>query len=130
MKNYANIIENSNNVIKSVAASLRDANREYTSISSVLKDIQRSQYLKAGYAEVFAAVGINTEAGRLTPADFFAKVHKDLHGTDKKGNDFVGIWGTKKDKETGLTAPILRKVTSWTPRKVFLVLAQSIEAAK
>ena len=124
-----NFIESANNVIKSVAANLREANKEYTSISSVLKDIQRSQYLRAGYREVFAAVGIDTDAVKLTPADFFARVHKDLHGTDKKGNDFVGIWGNKKN-EDGTTTPVLRKVTSWTPRKVFMVLAQSIEAAK
>lgn len=123
------VIESANVVMKSVAANLREANKEYTSISSVLKDIQRSQYLRAGYREVFAAVGIDTDAVKLTPADFFARVHKDLHGTDKKGNDFVGIWGNKKNDD-GTTTPVLRKVTSWTPRKVFMVLAQSIEAAK
>lgn len=128
MKTLA-VIESANSVIKSVAANLREANKEYTSISSVLKDIQRSQYLRAGYREVFAAVGIDTDAVKLTPADFFARVHKDLHGTDKKGNDFVGIWGNKKNDD-GTTTPVLRKVTSWTPRKVFMVLAQSIEAAK
>lgn len=127
-----NVIENANSVIKSVANSLRDANREYTSISSVLKDIQRTQYLKAGYAQVFAAVGIDVveNKSKLTPAEFFAKVHSSLKATDKKGNEYVGIWGTKANKETGKTEPVLRKVTSWSPRKVFMVLAQSIEAAK
>lgn len=123
------VIEGANNVINGVAANLREANKEYTSISSVLKDIQRSQLLKAGYREVFAAVGIDTDAVKLTPAEFFERVHKDLHGTDKKGKDFVGIWGNKKNDD-GTTTPVLRKVTSWTPRKVFMVLAQSIEAAK
>ena len=123
------VIENAVNVLKSVAGAMRDGNREYTSISSVLKDIQRKQYLKAGYAEVFAAVGIDVDAEVLTPATFFAKVHASLHGTDKKGNDYVGIWGNKKN-EDGTTTPVLRKVTAWSPRKVFMVLAQSIEAAK
>lgn len=129
MTNYANIIANSNAVIKSVAGAMRAADKEYRSISSVLKDIQRKQYLKAGYAEVFAAVGIDVDKEVLAPASFFEKVHKSLHGTDKKGNDFVGIWGNKK-QEDGTKVPVLRKVTAWTPRKVFLVLAQSIEAAK
>lgn len=124
------VINKANEVMKSVAGSLRSANKEYTSISSVLKDIQRSAYLKAGYADVFKAVGIDTDERKLTPKDFFDRVHKSLHGTDKKGQDYVGIWGTKTNKETGLAEPVLRKVTAWTPRKVFMVLAQSIEAAK
>lgn len=124
-----NVINSANEVMKSVAGSLRSANKEYTSISSVLKDIQRSAYLKAGYSDVFKAVGIDTDECKLTPADFFAKVHKSMHGTDKKGQDYVGIWGNKKN-EDGTTTPVLRKVTAWTPRKVFMVLAQSIEAAK
>ena len=129
--NFANVIANANVTIKSVNKNLAAANREYTSISSVLKDMQRSQYLKAGFAEVFAAVGIDVMSGaKLTPAEFFASIHASLHGTDKKGNDFVGIWGVQKNKETGEAVPVLRKVTSWTPRKVFMVLAQSIEAAK
>lgn len=125
-----NVIENANGVIKSVAGNLRSANKEYTGICSVLKDIQRTQFLRAGYKEVFAAVGVDVEKEKLTPATFFSRVHADMYGTDKKGEKYVGIWGTKKDKETGLTEPVLRKVTSWTPRKVFMVLAQSIEAAK
>lgn len=125
-----NVIENANNVIKSVASNLRSGNKEYTSISSVLKDILRNQYLKAGYREVFAALGVDVDKEKLEPKTFFARVHSSLHGTDKKGNDFVGVWGTKTDKKTGLTEPVLRKITSWTPRKVFMVLAQSIEAAK
>ena len=123
------VINKANEVMKSVAGSLRSANKEYTSISSVLKDIQRSAYLKAGYADVFKAVGIDTDERKLTPKDFFDRVHKSLHGTDRKGQDYVGIWGNKKN-EDGTTTPVLRKVTAWTPRKVFMVLAQSIEAAK
>lgn len=132
MTNF-NFIENANVVLKSVAANLRDANREYTSISRVLKDIQRRDMLKAGYGKVFEAVGL--EAGGITPADFFAAVPAGMHGTDKKGNDFVGIWGWKvveRDKEGKVTKreAVLRKVTAWTPNKVFKVLAQSQELGK
>lgn len=129
MKNYSVIIENANGVIKSVASALRTADREYKSISSVLKDIQRTQYLKAGYRDVFAAVGIDVDACKLVPADFFARLHATQWGTDKKGEKYVGVWGMKK-QDDGTKAPVLRKVTAWTPRKVFMVLAQSIEAAK
>ncbi len=127
MTNF-NFIESANVVLKNVASDLRGGNKEYTSISRVLKDIQRKDMLKAGYGKVFEAVGL--EAGSITPAEFFAAVHKDMHGTDKKGNDFVGIWGTKMNKETGLTEPVLRKVTAWTPNKLFKVLAQSQELNK
>ena len=124
-----NIIESANGVIKSVASQLRNADKEYHSISSVLKDIQRSALLKAGYSEVFAAVGIDVNAGKITPAEFFARVHDTLKAKDKKGAEYVGIWGMKK-QDDGTQTPVLRKVTAWTPRKLFLVLAQSIEASK
>lgn len=123
-----NFIECANVVLKSVASDLRGANKEYTSISRVLKDIQRKDMLKAGYGKVFEAVGL--EAGNITPADFFAAVPEGMHGTDKKGTDFVGIWGWKtleKDAEGKVTKreAVLRKVTAWTPNKLFKVLAQS-----
>lgn len=122
-----------NNVLKSVATELRSGNKEYTSISRILKDIQRKDMLKAGYGKVFEAVGL--EAGSITPADFFAAVPKTMHGTDKKGNDFVGIWGWKvveKDAEGKATKreAVLRKITSWTPNKLFKVLAQAQELNK
>lgn len=120
-------------VLKSVRTDLRDANKEYTSISRVLKDIQRKDMLRAGYAAVFAAVGI--EAGKITPAEFFAAIPAGMHGTDKKGNDFVGIWGwkvTKRDKDGKVVEreAVLRKVTAWSPNKLFKVLAQAQELNK
>lgn len=122
-----------NNVLKSVATELRSGNKEYTSISRILKDIQRKDMLKAGYGKVFEAVGL--EAGSITPADFFAAVPKTMHGTDKKGNDFVGLWGwriTERDAEGNATKreAVLRKITSWTPNKLFKVLAQAQELNK
>lgn len=134
MTNF-NFISASENVLKSVAPNLRSGNKEYTSISRVLKDIQRKDMLKAGYGEVFAAVGLGDKVGSITPAEFFEAVHKDMHGTDKKGNDFVGIWGwkvTERDKDGKATKreAVLRKVTAWTPNKLFKVLAQSQELSK
>ena len=132
MKNF-DFIESANVVLKNVGADLRGANKEYTSISRVLKDIQRKDMLKAGYGKVFEAVGL--KADHITPADFFAAVPKDMHGNDKKGNDYVGIWGWKvleRDKKGKATKKeaVLRKVTSWTPNKLFNVLAQSQELNK
>ena len=132
MTNY-NFIESANVVLKNVASELRGGNKEYTSISRVLKDIQRKDMLKAGYGKVFEAVGL--EAGGITPAEFFAAVPAGMHGTDKKGNDFVGIWGWKvveRDKEGKAVKKeaVLRKVTAWTPNKLFKVLAQSQELSK
>ena len=132
MTNF-NFIESANVVLKAVAGDLRDANREYTSISRVLKDIQRRDMLKAGYGKVFEAVGL--EAGKITPAEFFAAVPEGMHGVDKKGKDFVGVWGWKvveRDAEGKPTKKeaVLRKVTSWTPNKLFKVLAQSQELNK
>lgn len=132
MTNF-NFIEVANAVLKNVGADLRGGNNEYTSISRVLKDIQRKDMLKAGYGKVFEAVGM--EAGKITPKEFFAAVPEGMHGTDKKGNDFVGIWGwkvTKRDKDGKAVEKeaVLRKVTSWSPNKLFKVLAQSQELNK
>ena len=127
--NFAAVIESANATIKVAGKELRNADKESRSISSVLKDMQRREFLKAGYAAVFDAIGIDAYAGKITPADFFSRVHSSLHGTDKKGQDYVGLWGMKK-QEDGSSVPVLRKITAWTPRKVFMVLAQSIEAAK
>ena len=132
MTNF-DFIAASEKVLKGVSESLRGGNKEYTSISRVLKDIQRKDMLKAGYGKVFEAVGL--EAGDITPADFFAAVPEGMHGTDKKGNDFVGIWGWKvveRDKEGKATKKeaVLRKVTAWTPNKLFKVLAQAQELNK
>ena len=132
MTNF-NFIEVANAVLKNVGADLRGGNKEYTSISRVLKDIQRRDMLKAGYGKVFEAVGM--EAGKITPKEFFAAVPAGMHGTDKKGNDFVGIWGwkvTKRDKDGKAVEKeaVLRKVTSWSPNKLFKVLAQAQELNK
>ena len=132
MTNF-DFIAASENVLKGVAANLRSGNKEYTSISRVLKDIQRKDMLKSGYGEVFAA--LNLTAGKIAPADFFAAVPTGMHGTDKKGNDFVGIWGWKtieKDKDGKVTKreAVLRKVTAWTPNKLFKVWAQAQELNK
>lgn len=132
MTNF-NFIEVANAVLKNVGADLRGGNKEYTSISRVLKDIQRKDMLKAGYGKVFEAVGM--EAGNVTPKEFFAAVPQSMHGTDKKGNDYVGIWGWKVLKRDAEGKPtekeaVLRKVTSWSPNKLFKVLAQAQELSK
>ena len=134
MKNF-DFIESANVVLKNVGSDLRSGNKEYTSISRVLKDIQRKDMLKSGYCTVFIAVGLGDKVGNITPADFFAAVPASMHGKDKKGNDFVGIWGWKvveRDKEGKATKKeaVLRKVTAWTPNKLFRVLAQSQELNK
>ena len=132
MKNYDFILK-SEEILKGVSSNLRSGNKEYTSISRVLKDIQRKDMLRAGYADVFAAVGM--EGGNVTPKEFFAAIPEGMHGTDRKGNDFVGIWGWKvleRDANGKVTKrePVLRKVTAWSPNKLFKVLAQSQEIAK
>ena len=145
MTNF-NFIASANESVKNVSASLRSANKVYTSLSSVLKDIQRSAYLKAGYAEVFAALGF--EGGKVTPKDFFAATEPEQWGVteyqNKENKKWLGIWGWAQVKDEtgkpqfmpdGKTPKMeakLRKVSSWTPNKVFKVLAQAnaIAAAK
>ena len=129
--------------LKAVRNDLRDGNKEYTSISRVLKDIQRKDMMKAGYGQVFEAIRLTAddEDGKVTPKSFFDRLAPEMWGrtTNKAGvvsDPWVGIWGTaaKKDAEGNkvldaegnvVTEPVLRKVTAWTPTKLFKVWAQS-----
>lgn len=135
------IISSANATIKNVSNSLRDGNREYTSISRVLKDVQRADLMKAGYKDVFEAVGMPSDRS-VTPNDVWAVCAPEQWGQtyNKKGEPvgekWIGIWGTKQividgvkqyeqDGKTPIMEEVLRKVTAWTPTKLFKVLAQA-----
>lgn len=146
MKTY-NFINSANESIKTVGANLRSGNKEYTSLSRVLKDTQRAELLKAGYREVYEALGLNVDGKtKVTPAEFLAALAPEQWGQtynkagEKVGEKWVGIWGwaQKKDSEgnkvfetvNGAEVPVmepkLRKVTAWTPNKLFKVYAQAL----
>ena len=141
------IIASANEVLKTVSKNLREGNREYTSLSRVLKDIQRSELLKAGYGVVFDTLKIDR---KITPKAFLEALEPEMWGQtynkagEKVGEKWVGLWGLAKVKDaqgnivydetpTGekvaRTEPVLRKVTAWTPNKLFKVYSQS-QAAK
>lgn len=134
MTNY--VITKSAEILSVVRSDMKEANREYTSISRVLKDIQRSDLMRKGFAACFEAVGIE-KGHKVEPAEFFAAVPVENWVEARKGREaMVGIWGltTKKDEQGNVVkdaegnevkVPVLRAVSSWTPRKVFLVLAQA-----
>lgn len=113
------------------AAELKSANKEFTTISSTLRFMQTREMLDAGYSKMFAKYGCLES---ITVPAFFAQLHPCLHGTDKKGNDYVGIWGMKTTKDANGNVvseeEVLRKVTAWNPTKVFRVLEQSYQAYK
>lgn len=138
------VINNANESMKAVRTDLRSANKEYTSISRVLKDIQRREMMKAGYGNVFAALKLQPENGKSTvePAAFFKALVPEMWGQtynkagEAVGEKWVGCWGiaAKKDKSGNkvldaagnvVTEPVLRKITAWTPTKLFKVWAQS-----
>ena len=141
------IIASANESIKQVGSSLRDGNKEYTSISRVLKDIQRAEMLKCGYDVVFKHLGFNdVKKVKVTPAQFFAALEPEQWGTttnkagQQVGEKWVGLWGMaqKKDEkgnkvtevvdgvEVPVMVPVLRKVTAWTPTKLFKVYSQTL----
>lgn len=137
------IIATATESLKAVRNDLRDGNKEYTSISRVLKDIQRKEMMKCGYGQVFASLHLSPAEGkeRVEPADFFAALAPEMWGrtTNKAGvvsDPWVGVWGTaaKKDAEGNkildaqgnpVTEAKLRKITAWSPTKLFKVWAQS-----
>lgn len=101
---------------------LKAANKEFNSITSVLKFMQTAEMMNAGYKDSFEAFGIFKT---LTVPMFFASV--PVENRNDKGE--VGLWGTKsvKDAQGNVIGeePVLRVVKSWTPTKVFDVLSQA-----
>lgn len=140
MKKY-DFIESANQVVKNVSKSLRDGNREYTSLSRVLKDIQRSDLLKAGYQEAFAGLGYTVDAkAQISPKQFMEAMCDEQFGvtvTKEGEQEWLGIWGWAHKKDEGgnklyeadgltpVMEPKLRKVSAWTPTKIFKCLAQA-----
>ena len=138
------VINNANESMKAVRTDLRSANKEYTSISRVLKDIQRKELLDCGYKKVFDALHLEPAKGKdkVEPKQFFDALTPEMWGQtyskagEPVGEKWVGLWGisAKKDKAGNkvldaagnvVTEPVLRKVTAWTPTKLFKVWAQS-----
>lgn len=144
MKN--SVINAASELLKKVNTDLRSANKEYTSISRVLKDIQRADMLKAGYMAVFTGLGFDPKIEKVDPATFFASLEPEQWGQtynkagDKVGEPWVGVWGVAKVKdaegnyvkevvngvEVIKTEPKLRKVTAWSPTKFFKVYSQAL----
>lgn len=137
--NVTNVINAAKATLKNVQKELTSGNKEFHSISSVLKFMQQKQYMKY-YESVFVACGVTD---KITPAQFFAVATASQWGQsyNKKGEPvgekWVGIWGVEQvkdaegnklfeeDGKTPKVAPKLRKVTAWTPNKVFKVLSQA-----
>lgn len=135
----ASIVKNVINTVsglKDARKNLREANKEYTSLSQVLKDITRKSIWNAGYKEAFALIHVSLET--LTPAKFRSALNDNMLYTNKTGKTAIGMWGTKvvknKDGElvknedgTPKKEAVLRPVASWTPTKIWTVLAQSLQ---
>lgn len=142
MKNF-DFIQCANVSMKNCSESLNNANKAYTSISQVLKDIQRKTMMEAGYASVFTSLGLAAD-GTFTPAQFFAVMSKEQFNKVKVGKgktrheeERLGIWGwtQAKDKDgnklfeaDGVTPKmeaVLRTVSAWTPTRLFKCIAQA-----
>lgn len=144
MTNY-NFIEASEKSLKNVAKEVRGGNVVYTSLSQVLKDIQRSDLMKAGYKAAFAGLGVAIDENKkFAAADFFCLMQEAQYkavtvgkGKEKKEVKKLGLWGWSQMKdadgnklfeEDGVTPKmeaVLRVVTAWTPNKVFKAIAQA-----
>ena len=130
-KNNVNkcFIDAANDMLANVSKDLRKANKEHFSISHVLKDMQRNDELKNGYGNVFKALNWDINK-KLDAKTFFSLLDDSQYYMDKKGNKCYGIWGYKYEKDNNgnviSTTKVLRKVTSWSPNKVFKMMAQSI----
>lgn len=146
MKTNLEIIVTANVEMKNVAKVLRDANREFTSLSSVLRfmqDATNAPEMAHNYLQMLAELGIPTEE-TVTPRVIMDSLDESQfvevttgRGKDKRTQKMAGIWsnvqkrdeeGNKIFDETG--APVLeqvcRPVKSWTPTKLARLLAQAV----
>ena len=137
-----NVISTANVQVKNFQKSLRDANKEFTSLSRVLRVVQCADLMKAGYSDCFAAVGFPTDR-KVTAAMVFAALAQEqwvetvIKSGERKGETerTAGLWGYKQvvvdgvkqvdEKGAPVVEPCLRKITAWTPTKLFKLLAQA-----
>jgi len=125
------ILEKAQSLLANQKQALKDANANYTSLSQVLKDMQRAC---TDYRPILAALG---HSRVLTPAELRSKAAKvGLVKADKDGNEQIAFVrkSVRRDAETGafiLDAAgnktytyDLAIVKSWSPSKVVKVLAQ------
>lgn len=136
MTKNVNVIESAKVVLAGVRADVRTANKEFNSLSSVLRVMTRADMLKAGYKAAFLAVGV-TDPKALTPKaltemcapEQFVAVTNKRTGKEEQVMAVQG-WKTSDDGKTKV--PVWRKITSWTPTKVLTLMAQSValKAAK
>lgn len=122
---------------------LKDGNKEFRSVSTVIKVCTSKTCLGAGYLKAFQALGV-TEPKGMTPKAFFDLLPACMKRTEKKdGKEFTValIWALRtktegKGKERkavlndkGLTVKeeYRKAVQSWSPRVLFTLLAQAQE---
>lgn len=126
------MFENGKKVIESLSVNLRAGDKEYKSLSQVLKDIQRRNLMTAGYKACFEAVGLPTD-GSVTPSQIFnaafdAGLYVEVSkgkGSDKKTEKVAAVIVERTNKDTGEKENKLQKVSSWTARKLFTMIAQT-----
>ena len=129
-----NVLNEVKGVMKSTSKARAAANKEYASLSNVLKQIKAKTLWGKGFAEAFAAVGI-TDKDALTPA-MFRELAPEVCAKDRKGKKQLAVWGMTalKDSEgeivcdeedNPILVPVQRIVKAWTPNKVLQILAQS-----
>ena len=128
------IIESAKGVFKSTSKNRSEANKEFYSLSAVIRQIKTKTMWESGFGAAFASVGI-TNPNQLTPA-ILRNVSPEMCEKDKKGASYIGSWGytAKKDEEGNkvldkkgnpVMIPTLRRISSWSPNKLLQVLAQN-----
>lgn len=129
-----NVIKNSKYILKCTSRARSSANRHYSSLSNVLKQIKKDPLWNAGFSDAFAVMGIK-EPMTLTPA-LLRTLAPEMFKADKDGKLMLALWGmsTQKDddgnptfdeKDKVIKIPVQRIVKAWTPNKVLQLLAQS-----
>lgn len=131
---FLNVINDSKHILKCTSRVRSSANKHYTSLSHVLKQIKTESLWNAGFSKAFAVMGV-TSPMDLTPA-LFRDLAPEMFKADKDGKLMLALWGmsTQKDDDGNPTfdekgkvikIPVQRIVKAWTPNKVLQLLAQS-----
>ena len=136
MKTFENVIAAANEVFKSTSAERREWNKEYYSLSKLLRDAQQKSRMERT-APIFAAIGLPIN-GKVSPSYVLDSLSWEQWIEDKQGNACVCLWnrvqakdkdGNKLFEQDGVTPVMVDHCSrinegTWTLNKLVKLISQ------
>lgn len=135
MTNFESICKNAKAIMKATAADRNAWNKEYYSLSKLLRDAQEKKRMELT-APIFAQLGLPVD-GKVKPSYILDSLTWQQFAEDKNGEAVPVIWShvQKRDKgepvfaEDGVTPVMVDRASrikegSWTMNKLALLISQ------